>query len=136
MSEHKITILHANDIHGQLSFKVSKQLEYIGGVSLLSGYVKKARAEGPTFFGICGDVLQEDVLGSDYKGTNTVELINYLNPDCLSNTMRYFSMEVDEERLKLLSKSTCNDLLTWCLDRKKKIRTPDGGRFVLLNFEG
>ena len=84
MNGKKITILHANDIHGQLNFSVGKDLEIKGGISLLSGYLKKARQEGPVFFGICGDVLQEDVLGSDYKGTNTVELINYLDPDCLS----------------------------------------------------
>ena len=84
MNEKNITILHANDIHGQLNFSVGKDLEIKGGISLLSGYLKKARHEGPVFFGICGDVLQEDVLGSDYKGTNTVELINYLDPDCLS----------------------------------------------------
>lgn len=84
MTEKKITILHCNDVHGQLNFKVNGDMEVMGGISLLSGYLKKARAEGPTFFGICGDVLQEDVFGSDYKGTNTVELINYVNPDCLS----------------------------------------------------
>ena len=80
----KITILHSNDIHGQLNFTVNRDMHVVGGISLLSGYVKKTRAEGPTFFGICGDILQEDLLGSDYKGTNTVELINYMNPDCLS----------------------------------------------------
>ena len=84
MSEKKITILHTNDIHGQLNFTVDKELNIEGGISLLSGYVRRARKEGPVFFGICGDTLQEDVLGSDYKGTNTVELINYLKPDCLS----------------------------------------------------
>lgn len=84
MVERKITILHANDIHGRLNFKIDKQMEIKGGISLLSGYLKKTREEGPTFFGICGDVLQEDVVGSDYKGTSTVELINYLRPDCLS----------------------------------------------------
>ena len=80
----KITILHANDIHGRLNFTVGKDLTVQGGISLLSGYVKKVRAETPVFFGICGDVLQEDVWGSDYKGTNTVELINYLKPDAIS----------------------------------------------------
>ena len=84
MNLKKITILHSNDIHGQLNFSVNHDMEVVGGISLLSGYLKKTRAEGNTFYGICGDVLQEDVLGSDYKGTNTVELINYVNPDCLS----------------------------------------------------
>ncbi|MBR0460179.1 MAG: bifunctional metallophosphatase/5'-nucleotidase [Victivallales bacterium] len=80
----RITFLHANDIHGQLHFKASKDFTIHGGISLLSGYVKKVRMEGPTFFGICGDMLQEDIWGSDYKGTNTVELINYISPDLIS----------------------------------------------------
>lgn len=82
--EKEITLLHANDIHGHLNFSVNKEFMIQGGISLLSGYVKKTRQERPTFFGICGDVLQEDVGGSDYKGTNTVELINYLQPDAIS----------------------------------------------------
>lgn len=79
-----ITILHANDIHGRLNFTVDTDFVVRGGISLLSGYVKKIREERDTFFGICGDILQEDVLGSDYKGTNTLELINYLKPDAIS----------------------------------------------------
>ena len=202
------------------------------------------RKEGPTFFGICGDVLQEDVYGSDYKGTNTVELINYLDLNCLSlgnheldyglahlfifkecvrppalcanmvvskmgqmlfkpstvceiggvrilligvipqsyfniimsdefcrcmldyretydgirveieahkgeeiyrvgitkncaaNTMKYFSMQLDDDRLKVLSLSTYNDLAKWCLGRTNKVRAPEKGRFILHNFEG
>ena len=80
----EITLLHANDIHGQLNFTVNKDLEVQGGISLLSGYVKKVRQEREVFFGICGDILQEDISGSDYKGTNTVELINYIKPDAIS----------------------------------------------------
>ena len=80
----KLTLLHANDIHGQLNFKVGEDFKINGGISLLSGYLKRERSKGPVFFGICGDVLQEDVLGSDYKGSNTMELINYLDPDAIS----------------------------------------------------
>lgn len=81
----KLTILHANDIHGQLSFTVNSDYELQGGISLMSGYVKRTRQENPaTFFSISGDVLQEDIWGSDYKGTNTVSLINYLRPDAIS----------------------------------------------------
>ena len=82
--EREITILHTNDIHGQLNFTVSEELTVQGGISLLSGYVKQTRQERTVFFGICGDILQEDIWGSDYKGTNTVELINYLAPDAVS----------------------------------------------------
>ena len=33
----KLTILHANDFHGQISFKIEKDYTLAGGVSLLSG---------------------------------------------------------------------------------------------------
>ena len=79
-----ITLLHANDIHGQLSFTVGKDLKLYGGISMTADYIRRTREEGPTFFGICGDVLQEDVWGSDYKGTNTVSMINLLRPDAIS----------------------------------------------------
>ena len=82
--EKQITILHANDLHGSLNFTVNQDLTMQGGISLLSGYVKKARRCGPVFFGICGDILQEDIWGSDFKGKNTVELINSLRPDAIS----------------------------------------------------
>ena len=80
----QLTILHVNDLHGQLSFKVGKDMNLYGGISMTADYVRRIRRERPTFFGICGDVLQEDVWGSDYKGTNTVSLINLLHPDALS----------------------------------------------------
>ena len=85
MENKKITILHANDIHGQLNFTVDDDLKLSGGISLTSGYIKKVRSEEPNvFFSISGDVLQEDIWGSDYKGTNTVNLINHLKPDAIS----------------------------------------------------
>ncbi len=85
MSTKHLTILHANDLHGKLAFTVGKDMLIRGGISLTSGYVKKVRsAEDNVFFAISGDVLQEDILGSDYKGTNTVSLINYLSPDAIS----------------------------------------------------
>ena len=85
MADRKLTILHANDLHGKLAFSLKKDFSLYGGISLTSGYIKKVREEEENvFFGICGDVLQEDILGSDYKGTNTVNLINYLHPDAIS----------------------------------------------------
>ncbi len=85
MTTRKLTILHANDIHGQLSFKLNRDLQITGGISLMSGYIKKVRATEPaTMFTISGDVLQEDIRGSDYKGTNTVQMINHLHPDAVS----------------------------------------------------
>ena len=81
----KLTILHTNDIHGQLNFKVDQDLSLRGGISLTSGYLKKVRSEEQAvLFTISGDILQEDIWGSDYKGTNTVSLINYLRPDAIS----------------------------------------------------
>ena len=48
----KITILHSNDLHGDfLAEQVDEKL--VGGVSMLSGYIEKVRAEQPnTLYGI------------------------------------------------------------------------------------
>lgn len=81
----KITILHANDLHNELYFKADKELVLHGGISMFTDYVKQVRSSTENiFFGICGDILQEDILGSDYKGTNTVNIINCLRPDAIS----------------------------------------------------
>ena len=58
----KITILHANDFHGQMSFKIGKDYTISGGISLLSGYIKKVRKEEDSVFcAICGDILQDNI---------------------------------------------------------------------------
>lgn len=80
-----LTILHCNDLHNQLYFKVDPQMNLVGGISMLSSYIQRVRQEIPaTLFTISGDILQEDLLGSDYKGTNTVGVINAIRPDAIS----------------------------------------------------
>ena len=81
----KLTILHANDFHGQISFKIDKEYNLLGGVSLLSNYIKKVRREEKSVFcGVCGDVLQDNIQNSCSKGINTVNLINLITSDALS----------------------------------------------------
>ena len=54
----KITILHSNDLHGDfLAEQVDEKL--VGGVSMLSGYIEKVRAEEPnTIYAIAGDMFR------------------------------------------------------------------------------
>ena len=83
--EKKLTILHANDFHGQISFKIAEDYTVAGGISLLSGYVKKVRQEEPAVFcAICGDILQDNIQNACSKGINTVKLLNLLMSDALS----------------------------------------------------
>ena len=111
MSVRKLTILHANDLHGQLHFTLQEDCTLQGGISLTSGYVKKIRAqEEGVFFGICGDVLQEDILGSDYKGTNTVNILDYVRPDAIS----LGNHELDYGFAHLLTFKSCIDAPTLC----------------------
>jgi len=50
----KLTILHANDIHGRLNFTLDQDFNLQGGISLMSGYIKKVREEEKAnFFSIC-----------------------------------------------------------------------------------
>ena len=81
----RLTILHANDFHGQISFKIEKDFTLVGGVSLLSGYIKKVRREEDAVFcAVCGDILQDNIQNSCSKGINTVKLLNLIMSDALS----------------------------------------------------
>ena len=70
----KITILHSNDLHGDfLAEQVDEKL--VGGVSMLSGYIEKVRAEEPnTIYAIAGDMFRGSVIDSEYKGLSTISL--------------------------------------------------------------
>lgn len=81
----KLTILHANDFHGQISFKIDKDYALVGGISLLSGYIKQVRSEEDAVFcAICGDMLQDNIQNACSKGINTVNLLNLIMSDALS----------------------------------------------------
>ena len=80
----KITILHSNDLHGDfLAEQVDEKL--VGGVSMLSGYIEKVRAEQPnTLYVIAGDMFRGSVIDSEYKGLSTIEIMNALAPDVVT----------------------------------------------------
>lgn len=81
----KLTVLHANDFHGQISFKIEKDYTLAGGISLLSSYIKRVRSEEPgVFCAICGDILQDNIQNACSKGINTVKLLNLIMSDALS----------------------------------------------------
>ncbi|MGD9559572.1 MAG: bifunctional UDP-sugar hydrolase/5'-nucleotidase [Oscillospiraceae bacterium] len=85
MSRYKnLTILHSNDLHGDF---LSKTLDegLLGGISMLSGYVNKVRAETENcIYCIAGDMLQGSVIDSEYQGLSTIEIMNLLGPDVAS----------------------------------------------------
>ena len=81
----KLTILHANDFHGQISFRIAEDYTLVGGISLLSSYIKKVRREEDAVFcAICGDILQDNIQNACSKGINTVRLLNLIMSDALS----------------------------------------------------
>lgn len=79
--EKKLTILHSNDIHGDFLPEIVDGREF-GGISRLSGYIRKTRSEDPnTIYAIAGDMFRGSIIDSEYKGLSTIELINMLSPD-------------------------------------------------------
>ncbi len=70
-------------MHGDfLPETLMEKKEQIGGLALLSGYVKKVRAsEENILYVISGDMLQGSLIDSEYKGISTIEIMNYLSPD-------------------------------------------------------
>ncbi len=86
MKTKRFTILHSNDMHGDfLSEMAQGKKDLIGGLSLLSGYINKIRAEeGNVLYLIAGDMLQGSLIDSEFKGISTIEIMNYLAPDVVA----------------------------------------------------
>lgn len=86
MGQKKFTILHSNDMHGDLLAEVSgKKGELVGGLALLSGYINKVRQEEENvLFVISGDMVQGSLIDAEYKGISTIEVMNYLAPDVVA----------------------------------------------------
>lgn len=87
MHEHHeipLTILHTNDIHGDFLPEIRDGIES-GGISRMSGYVKKVRAEEENvIFAVAGDMFKGSIIDSEYKGLSTVEMMNALTPDVVT----------------------------------------------------
>ena len=80
----KLILLHSNDMHGDFLAE-AKDGTHVGGVSLLSGYIKKQREENPnTIYAIAGDMFRGSVIDSEYRGFSTIELMNFLSPDVVT----------------------------------------------------
>ena len=79
-----LTLLHSNDMHGDfLSEKIDDNLT--GGISMLSGYISKVKAEVPnTLYCISGDMLQGSLIDAEYRGISTIEIMNRLSPDVVT----------------------------------------------------
>ena len=80
----KLTLLHSNDMHGDfLAEEVDVNL--VGGVSMLSGYVNKVRREEEnTIYCIAGDMFRGSVIDSEFRGISTIEIMNMLAPDVVT----------------------------------------------------
>lgn len=80
----KLTILHSNDMHGDfLAENVDEKL--VGGVSYLSGYINKVRAEEDNvLYCVAGDMFRGSIIDSEFKGLSTVEIMNMLAPDIVT----------------------------------------------------
>lgn len=86
MKTKKFTILHSNDMHGDILAENQKERgKLIGGLALLSGYINKVRKEEENvLFVIAGDMLQGSIIDTEYKGISTIEIMNYLAPDVVT----------------------------------------------------
>lgn len=80
----KLTLLHSNDMHGDF-FEETQNDSLVGGVSLLSGYIKQTKkAEKNCLYTISGDMLQGSVIDAEFRGISTIDIMNMLNPDVVT----------------------------------------------------
>lgn len=81
MATTHITLLHSNDMHGAFLPKDESGVA-TGGLSLLSGYIRKARkGRSDTAYIIAGDMFRGSVIDSEFLGLSTIDLVNILDPD-------------------------------------------------------
>ena len=80
----KLVLLHSNDMHGDfLAENVDNNL--VGGVSMLSGYISKVKAEEDNvLYCVAGDMFRGSVIDSEYQGVSTIEIMNMLAPDVVT----------------------------------------------------
>ena len=80
----KLTLLHSNDMHGDFIPK-EKDGKKTGGISYLSGYIRKTRSQEKNVLYVnAGDLFRGSVIDSEYRGLSTVELVNLLAPDVVT----------------------------------------------------
>lgn len=80
----KLTLLHSNDMHGDFLAEEGRG-KLIGGVSILSGYIQKVRAEEENvLYAIAGDMFRGSVIDSEFQGLSTIEIMNMLGPDVVT----------------------------------------------------
>lgn len=77
----ELTLLHSNDLHGDfLADEVDSEL--VGGVAMLSGYLRKVRNEEENvIYAIAGDMFRGSLIDSEYRGLSTIQIMNMLEPD-------------------------------------------------------
>ncbi|MGD9676651.1 MAG: bifunctional UDP-sugar hydrolase/5'-nucleotidase [Candidatus Bipolaricaulia bacterium] len=82
----RLTLLHSNDMHGDfLAETRGGEGKLIGGLALLSGYIRRVRKETENvLYAISGDMVQGSIIDSEYRGISTIEIMNYLAPDVVS----------------------------------------------------
>ena len=80
----KLVLLHSNDMHGDF-FSEQVGGKTLGGVSMLSGYVRQVREMCPdTLYCISGDMLQGSLIDAEFRGLSTIEIMNHMHPDVVS----------------------------------------------------
>ena len=81
----KLTLLHSNDLHGDFLPEEMEDGSLVGGLSMLSGYVKDMKEkEKNVIYAIAGDMFRGSVIDSEFKGISTIELINIISPDVVT----------------------------------------------------
>ena len=123
----KLTLLHSNDLHGDfLAERIDNKL--VGGVSMLSGYINKVRAEEENvIYCIAGDMFRGSVIDAEYKGVSTIEIMNLLGPDVVT----IGNHEVDYGlRICCLSKNALTSRLSMPISTFARITSVFSNRFI------
>ena len=105
-----LVLLHSNDIHGDF-FPKDREGTRTGGLSLLSGYIRRVRRECPNvLYAIGGDMFMGSLIDQEYRGLSSIRLTNVLEPDVFA----LGNHEVDYGLSHLLFLEKCADFPVIC----------------------
>ena len=122
----KLTLLHSNDMHGDFLAE-DKSGKLTGGVSMLSGYIQKVRAEEENvLYAISGDMFRGSIIDSEFMGLSTIEIMNMAQLLGISQ-----EQAAQNAPIKTLATSA-RDALDEYLSRMELVTCPEDLRWITL----
>lgn len=85
-SEHRLTIIHTNDVHGRLApFDYTPSLQSVGGIARRATLIKEIKSSNPDNLLLdAGDTVQGSIFYQIFSGIPDIEIMNKIGYDAVT----------------------------------------------------